>query len=243
MTRPQQLSEELRLVNKTSSLLGLRLIRPPEPRDPPLPDFALALDDGRTVGLEITEARDPEIAEAWGGTLPRFRDQIKAALARDGVSARVWGSVPVEELIALRKQARATAVETIASIVRSAMPAGLRPTNGSKFPGLGFLGYLAAEHATSTSVDLASRGEPLGPDIIQLAIDRKASKLGGYAALGASEYWLLVVGGATLGGYVTVDDARSRTFASPFSKTIFLDDSEDNCDYLTTLDDSGHIEP
>jgi hypothetical protein len=240
MTRQQQLSEELRLVNKVCSLLALPLAKAPEPCDPPRPDFGLTLTDGRLVGLEVTEARDPEVAEAWRGTLPRFQAHIKEALEREGVTAQVLGSIPVDALVTLSKRARAAAVRTIVSIVRGAMPTGFGQRSGSKFPDLGFLGYLAATPAANTSVAFACSGEPLGSDLIQLAIDQKAPKLGAYQALGASEYWLLVVGGATLSGFVTVEDARSRTFTSPFDRTVFLDDSENSEDQhhiLTTVDD------
>ncbi len=73
-----------------------------------------------------------------------------------------------------------------------------------------------------------------GPWIIQRAIDLKVAKLGTYRALGADEYWLLVVGGRVLSGYVTADDARCAVFESPFDRSVFLDLEDGACVILET---------
>lgn len=236
MTRPEQVAEELRVVEKLVRFLQLPLAAAPTPCEPPLPDFELRLADGRSIGLEVTEAPDPEVAAAWLGTGRRFEDLIKAALRRQGLTARVSGSVHVEDLIGLRGAGLKPAAENVAAVIARRLPAGFGPTTGSKFPGLGYLGFLAAEPAPNVDVAFATVGDPLGPDVIQLAIDRKAPKVSGYRGLAASEHWLLVVGGATFSGYVTVEDAMSRTFHSPFDRTVFLDDSDDQHHDLTTVD-------
>lgn len=235
MTRPQQLAEELRLVSKLVDLLRVPLRTPPTPCQPPLPDFQLSLEDGRSIGLEVRESRDPELAEAWNATLPQFSNRIKSALEDLGATARVLGSVYLEEFSLVRRAALNAAVAQIVSVVIAAPAEGFQKS-GSKFPGLGFLSFLAVTSSSNVDVSFGASGQPLGPGLIQLAINDKAPKLARYRQLGASEYWLMVVGGATLSGHVTVDDARSRIFESPFDRTIFLDDSEDQHHILSTVD-------
>lgn len=230
-------------MNKLIGVLQLPVEVAPTPCDPPFPDFELRLSDGRSIGLEVTEARDPDVAAAWLGTRVNFENLIKAALRRHGVTARIYGSVHVEELIRLRGTALKAAAENVAVVVVRRLPAGFGPTSGSKFPGLAYLGFLAAAPTPNVDVTFATVGDPLGPDLIQLAINRKAPKVGGYRGLGASEYWLLVVGGAVLSGYVTVEDAKSRTFDSPFDRTVFLDESEDQHHDLSAVDGGEGPEP
>jgi len=236
MTRPEQTAREARHVAAMVEAQRLRLANAPVGHVPPLPDFELTLEDGRRVGLDVTEGTDPEVAAAWGGARARLEKAIVRALERDGIKLECAAYLFVESLLELERDKRLSneMAATVAAIARDKASTGLSPTNGDKL-GLHAVRFLELRPATRTACSIVSSVLPLGPSLVQRAIDLKMPKLDGYRALKADEYWLLVVGGRVLSGYVTVADAQAGAFESPFDRTVFLDPPDGGCVVMDTI--------
>lgn len=235
VTRPEQAAREARHLEAMIKELALDAVDSPSRLSPPLPDFELLLADGRRVGVEVTESTDPEVAAAWGGARVRLETEILRQLERDGMNIEVSAALDAESLLALERHpawSRRTAAR-IAEIARGRSGTALPPTSGQKL-GLDALMFLELRPAARPAALVGGSATASGPWIIQRAIDLKVAKLGTYRALGAYEYWLLVVGGRVLSGYVTADDARSAVFESPFDRSVFLDLEDGACVILET---------
>lgn len=235
VTRPEQVEQEARHLDAMIKALAIGVVGSPSPCSPPLPDFELLLGDGRRMGVEVTESTDPEVAAAWGGARERLQKEIVRQLERGGTNTRVGAHLRMEVLLELERTpalSRSIA-EKIAALAHDRAAVGLPPINGEKL-GLSALEYIELRPANRPEAWLSSSVGPDGPQRIQRAIDLKVPKLGNYRALGAHEYWLLIVGGRALSGYVTADDARSTVFESRFDRTVFLDTEDGACVILET---------
>lgn len=230
MTRPEQQQRERHHVGIMIETMALELAGELMMKAPPLPDFALPLADGRIVGIEVTEARDPEVAAAWGGARGRLTKQIEAGLQRGSANAAVTVYLHVEALLELERDPRflTDTAAKIVAVARASLPNGLPPTTASKL-GIDAARFLEVRPANRPVAILPVSSPHLGAPLIQRAIDLKMPKLDGYRALGAAEYWLLVVGGETLSGYVTVADARAQPFESTFDRILFLEPTDRLC--------------
>lgn len=235
MTRAEQEEREARHVLAMLAGLRLAIVDQAKKMAPPLPDFEVQLADGRRVGVEVTEAVDRDVAAAWGGAGARLEREVVRCLEREAPTMAATAYLHVEALLDLERDPRlleATAAK-IAAIARVKSPGGLAPTNGGKL-GLSGLRHLELQRADRPWASICSSAMPLGWPVIQRAIDQKVGKLDGYRALGAHEYWLLVVGGRVLSGYVGMPDAQGRVFESSFDQTVFLDSSEGSSVMLET---------
>src|SRR5690242_19904321 len=101
MTRPVQTAREALHVNEMVQALQLQLANTPVSNESPFPDFALALADGRRVGVEVTEATDPAVADAWNGLRARLETAIVRALEREAAKLDCVAYLHVEALLAL----------------------------------------------------------------------------------------------------------------------------------------------
>ena len=235
MTRAEQEDRETRHVLAMLAGLRLEVVDRGKKMAPPLPDFEVQFADGRRVGVEVTEAVDGDVAAAWGGARSRLEREIVRCLEREAPTMAATAYLHVDALLDLERDPRllAATAAKIAAIARVKSPGGLAPTNGVKL-GLPGLRHLELQRADRPWASISSSAMPLGWPAIQRAIDQKVGKLDEYRALGAHEYWLLVVGGRVLSGYVGMADAQARVFESSFDQTVFLDSSEGTCVILKT---------
>lgn len=236
MTRPEQQADEARHIGGMVDALALELTKAPLGKAPPLPDFELALVDGRRIGVEVTESTDPDVAAAWAGARTRLEKAIVRSLERAGTNMACVLYLHAEALSDLQRDKRSLAavVTVVAAIAKDRAATGLPPTSGGKL-GLDLVRLVELRPAARSTVTVVGSVLPFGPGLIQRAIDLKMPKLEGYRSLGADEYWLLVVGGRVLSGYVTVGDAEQATFESPFDRTVFLDPTDGGCVVMATV--------
>lgn len=240
MTRPDQDEDERRFVAEMVQRLGLDLECEPIQQRPPNPDMELRLRGAHTVGLEVIEAHSEELIAAFRGTSQVVARRITAELRAQSVNADVPFRIDADtaaHLVSRRRELDRTA-RLIAEFARDVL-SGSEPWFSqaqAQRRGIAYVDLLAVNPATPVfgpaAVPVMST-EPLGTGLIQAAIEKKKPKLAGYRGFSASEYWLLIVGGLPISGYVTADDAASQRFVSPFDKTVFLDRGS-QCIYLDT---------
>jgi hypothetical protein len=203
------------------------------------PDFSFQLAEDRLIALEETGAVDQERARAWGkkGTQRDLETSLLKAMAREGVTAKVSGYFHVEALIELGNDAKALKSITArtASLLRVAIHEGRQVSQSELIRnGIDQFQFLMTEPAPTPSVWLAVRALPQGAALVQRAIAKKTAKLTSYKEKEADEYWLLVVGGETISGFVTWGDVQGHVFTSPFDRTLFLDHKDNVCIELHT---------
>ena len=207
--------------------LGLDLDCDPIKRESP--DIELRLRDGRTIGLEVIEAHSQELIAAFKGTSQVVARRITAELQAQALNAEVPFRIDADTaalLIARRRELHRTA-RLIAEYARDLLSGADEYFSQAQAQrrGIDYVELLGVNPATllgPAALVVMTTG-PLGPGLIQAAIEKKSPKLANYREFSASEYWLLIVGGLPLSGYVTAEDAVSERFVSPFSKTVFLD--------------------
>lgn len=239
MTTKAQRDRELAHVREMVALLPVDIDDDPTPLQPPnKPDFELRLSgSGTVVGLEETAAIDGAHAKAWNETRALVESGIKRELARDSIRALVSSKVEVAALIDLGDDdaALANLVKRAATYVRGVVRQNKVASKSLlQSYGIEHLRYLQVDPSPMLDVYLVTRAAPAGTDRIQLAINKKAKKLGRYQSHVADEYWLLVVGGEPIVSYVPAGDIRDHVFTSPYKRTLFLDRADRTCFELRT---------
>jgi hypothetical protein len=227
VTRPEQKADERDFVREMVSMLALDLAREPFHHDPPSPDVELRFLDGRTIALEVIEAHNQSLRAAWNGARGRLENQIAEELRVRSVSAFVACKVDADAAVMLESRPRVLreTARRIAEMGRAFLAGEERYVSKAvaQKRGIEHVTVLSIAAASTPSASLAIRGNPLGPEIVQAAITSKASKLTTYREFAAHEYWLLVVGGLPVSGFVPIDDVISQRYVSVFHKTVFLE--------------------
>jgi hypothetical protein len=229
VTRPEQDEDERSFILEMVQRLGLELERDPVQLKPPNPDAELLLRGGRRVGLEIIEAHAERLRKAWNSTsravARRITEELRAHSIEAEVPFRIEGDAAV--LLTSRRRLLDETARLIAEFARDVINGAEPRFSQARAQKRGI------QHIVLLGVNPPLLGPeaiavmttaPLGPGLIQAAIEAKQRKLAGYrSAFGAGEYWLLIVGGLPISGYVTAADAMAERFISPFDKTVFLD--------------------
>jgi hypothetical protein len=243
VTRHEQDEDERVFVAEMVERLGLDLDGDPIPHKPPAPDMELRLRDGRTVGLEVIEAHSEKLAGAWKGTSRVVARRITEELRAQSVNASVPFRIDDDTamlLVSRRRELERTA-RLIAEYARDVLSGAEQWFSQAQAQrrGIEYVDLLDVRLADALGPEaaLVMTTGPLGPGVIQAAIEKKKRKLASYREFNASEYWLLIVGGLPVSGYVTAGDAASARFVSPFDKTVFLDRGSECIDLDTDLPD------
>src|SRR5262245_61846030 len=130
MTRAAQLRREREFVDALLAIREVELRGEPKAMKPPLPDFELTLANGRRVGLEVTEAVDPEVAAAWHGAGAQLREEVTRRLKERSITAFVTVAIDIDSLSALQRSPRYLndTADKVAERARASLPEGLPAT-------------------------------------------------------------------------------------------------------------------
>lgn len=232
MTRREQDQDERAFIAEMVQRLGLDLECDFVQMKPPKPDAELRVREVGTVGLEVIEAHSQKLSEMWNSTSRIVEQRINEELRAQSLQASVGFKLDdgdASVLLAARRRGLDETARLIAEFAKDAL-SGAEPWFSkarAQQRGIKHVKLISVEQAASPLVAGAvcvTVAPPLGPGVIQAAIMKKGKKLAGYRqSFPASEYWLLIVGGLPVSGYVTAADAASERFVSPFDKTVFLD--------------------
>jgi hypothetical protein len=201
--------------------------------EPPQADFALKLDTGLQVGLEITEATRPEVKRHYT-LVSRLSDAIEEQMNASSITGCVSLSFshPLETPPQLRAAAQRTATAIVAWIrAQSGMAAAIAQQENNDggaywaetfgLPGLSRVELIPDSSAwvmPGRSYDGDDRG------CVIRALRRKEERLLSYkAALSCDWHWLLVLSGGHFAdpSWDTISDYSG--FSSSFDRVFFLE--------------------
>lgn len=231
VTRPEQDEDERDFIAEMVQRLRLDLEQDFVQMKPPKPDAELRVRGVGIVGIEVIEAHSQKLSEMWNRARRIVEERINEELHAQGVQASVVFKLDdgdASVLLAARRRVLDETARSVAEFARDVV-SGAEPwfsKSRAQQRGIKHVKLIRVEAASRLVAGAAcvTVAPPLGPGVIQAAIMKKGKKLTGYRqSFPASKYWLLIVGGLPVSGYVTAADAVLERFVSPFDKTVFLD--------------------